>query len=104
MPPDHSQSSERRQANLTVMLTVLALAIFLLVLIFLSGGFFLYVVAACLGLAAWCAVHYVLWGRAMTQSVAGEREEELLRRQAAEPWDETPYPGYRDHPNGIRRP
>jgi hypothetical protein len=86
---------------LGLFLTVMALGFFLLILILISGGFFLYVVAAALGLVGLCAFHYVLWGRAMSHAVAGEREEEQLRQRAAEDWQDAPYPG---NANGIRRP
>jgi hypothetical protein len=80
----------------------MAVAFLVLVLIFITGGYFLYVLAACVGLALLCAFHYVLWGRALTEAVAGEREEELLRQRAeAEDWDE---PGEPTQPDQIRRP
>jgi hypothetical protein len=101
MPPADVQGQPSRGPLLGLFLTILALMFFVLVLIFISGGFFLYVVAACLGLVAWCGFHYVLWGRAMSHSVAGEREEELLRQRAAEDWDEVPRASRAD---GIRRP
>jgi hypothetical protein len=84
------------------MLTAIGVAFLVLVLIFITGGYFLYVLAACVGIALLCAFHYVLWGKALTQAVAGEREEELLRRQAEmEDWDEPADPM---HPDSIRRP
>jgi polyferredoxin len=88
-----------RGSALGMMLTVLAVGFFILVLIFISGGFFLYVVQIAAGIFLFTLFHYVLWGRAMSQSVAGEREEEQLRQRAAEPED---WPV--DHPHGIRRP
>jgi hypothetical protein len=88
-----------RGSALGMMLTVLAVGFFILVLIFISGGFFLYVVQIAAGIFLFALFHYVLWGRAMSQSVAGEREEERLRQRAAEPED---WPV--EHPHGIRRP
>jgi hypothetical protein len=85
-----------------MMLTVLGLAFFVVFLIFISGGFFMYVVAAVGGLLLLCGFHYVLWGRALTHAVAGEREEELLRQRAQdESWDPL---GGAPPPDGIRRP
>jgi hypothetical protein len=101
MPPADQQQPHDRGPFLGLLLTALALVFFVLVLIFISGGFFLYVVLACLAMLALCGFHYVLWGRAMTHAVAGEREEELLRQRAAEDWEDPPYPNY---PGGIRRP
>jgi hypothetical protein len=101
MPPVDVERPHDRGPFLGLLLTVLALVFFVLVLIFISGGFFLYVVLACLAMVALCGFHYVLWGRALTHAVAGEREEELLRQRAAEDWEGSPYP---PNPDGIRRP
>jgi hypothetical protein len=88
-----------RGTALGMMLTVLAVGFFILVLIFISGGFFLYVVQITAGIFLVTLFHWALWGRAMSQAVAGEREEERLRQRAAEPED---WPV--EHPHGIRRP
>jgi hypothetical protein len=55
----------------------------LLVLILISGGFFLWVVLFGGGILMLGLFHYVLWGRAFSQATAGEREEEQLRQRAA---------------------
>jgi hypothetical protein len=89
-----------RGSALGMMLSALGLAFFLMVLIFISGGFFFYVVLITACVFAVSLLHYAVWGRAMSRSVAGEREEELLR-QRAEGEDDGPAP---DHPHGIRRP
>ena len=87
----------RRQTFLTVFLALLLGAFALLVLILVSGGFFLYVIYLALAIAGIAMIHYVLWGRALSREVAGEREEEQLRQRAeAEDW---PLPG----PNSFRR-
>ncbi len=88
-----------RASALGMMLTVMAVGFFVLVLILISGGFFLYMVQITAGIFLLALFHYVVWGRAMSQSVAGEREEERLRQRAAEPegWPT-------EHPYGIRRP
>jgi hypothetical protein len=79
----------RRQTFLSIILTLLAAAFFLLVLILISGGFFFYVLEVALGVAAFIGLHYLLWGRALSMQVAGEREEEQLReRAAATEWPE----------------
>jgi CHASE2 domain-containing sensor protein len=97
MYPDDPKP-RNRGSTLGMMLTALAVGFFLLVLIFISGGFFLYVVQITAGIFLLALFHYVVWGRAMSQSVAGEREEERLRQRAAEPED---WPV--EHPHGIRR-
>jgi hypothetical protein len=99
MHPDNLPSPRDRGTYLGMMLTVLALGFFVLVLIFISGGFFLYVVEITAGIFLVSLVHWAVWGRALSQSVAGEREEEQLRQRAAEPedWQD-------EHVHGIRRP
>jgi Na+-transporting methylmalonyl-CoA/oxaloacetate decarboxylase gamma subunit len=78
----NEQSPRNRGSALGMMLTVLAVGFFLLV-----------------GVCLVTLFHYVLWGRTLSQSVAGEREEEQLRQRAAAPED---WPA--EHPHGIRRP
>jgi hypothetical protein len=90
-----------RGAFLGLLLTGVGLTFCILVLIFISGGFFLYVVLITAAIFAVSLLHYVVWGRALSQSMAGEREEEILRRRAAEgPDDDGPPPDRQ----GIRRP
>jgi hypothetical protein len=102
MRPEDLQRPHPRGHFLGMALMLIVVMFLLLVLIFISFGYFLYVIEACLGVAALCAFHYVLWGRAMTQAVSGEREEEILRQRAeADDWDEASSPINRD---GIRRP
>jgi hypothetical protein len=69
----------------------------LAVLILVSGGFFLYVIYLALAIAGIAVFHYLLWGRALSRQVAGEREEEQLRERAAA--DDWPLPG----PDSFRR-
>ena len=92
-----SPQQQNRQTFLTVFLTVLALLFFLVVLIFISGGFFLYVVLFAGAILMISLLHWFLWGRSFSEQVAGEREEEQLR-QRAQAEDSTPH-----HPQGIRR-
>ena len=94
---DHEPRPPRRQTFLTVFLALLLGAFALLVLILVSGGFFLYVIYLALAVAGLALIHYVLWGRAMSRSVAGEREEEQLRQRAAA--DDWPLPDQ----NSFRR-
>jgi hypothetical protein len=102
MQPAGLQRPSNRGPFLGMMLSILALAFFVVFLVLISGGFFMYVVAAVGALVLLCGFHYVLWGRALTHAVAGEREEELLRQRAQdETWD--PLNGS-SPPHGIRRP
>jgi hypothetical protein len=82
-----NQPQQNRQAFLSIFLTALAVLFFMVVLIFLTGGFFLYVLEFSGAVVLLGLLHYVLWGRAFSQEVAGEREEEQLRQRAqAEEW------------------
>jgi Flp pilus assembly protein TadB len=70
---------------------------FLLFLILLTGGFFLYVILAVVLIGLVGLVHYLLWGQALTQEVAAERaNEEAKARLEAEQLSV-------QHPYGIRK-
>jgi fatty acid desaturase len=84
MAHDYSSGQQHRHAFLSVFLTLLVLGFVLLFLIFISGGFFLYVVLFGGGILMLGFFHYLLWGRAFSEATAGEREEEQLRQRAAE--------------------
>jgi hypothetical protein len=84
MDHNYPQQQQHRHALLSVFLTFMALVFFLIVLIFISGGFFLYVMLFGGAILMVAMMHYVLWGRAFSEEVAGEREEEQLRQRAAE--------------------
>jgi hypothetical protein len=74
--------SESRQNFLALFLATIGGGFFLFVLILLTGGLFLYVLLV-VGLMALLGLfHYVAWGKMMSEEVAGEREEELLRQRA----------------------
>ena len=94
---DDNPRPPRRQTFLTVFLALLLGTFALLVLILVSGGIFLYVIYLALAIAGIALIHYVLWGRALSREVAGEREEEQLRQRAAA--DDWPLPG----PDSFRR-
>jgi hypothetical protein len=79
--PD-DRASSGRESFLALMLAALAGGGFLLFLILVSGGFFFYVLCAVLAVFCLGFVNYLLWGRAMTREVAGEREDmELEERE-----------------------
>src|SRR5262249_22814921 len=98
------ESSPDRGHVLGLMLGGVAAAIVVLVLIFLTGGFLVYCVLAIAGFALVATVHYLLWAKALEESVAGEREEERLRRRAEARDDDWDVPEARPDPRGIRRP
>lgn len=75
-----------RQSMLPVMLSLVTLGGFLLFLILVSGGFFLYVLAGVFGIFAFGVVHYLTWGLAMHQQTEGDREEERLREEVEDRW------------------
>jgi hypothetical protein len=75
---------QRRATFVGYLLTLLLGAAILLFLIFVTGGFFLNIMAALAIIGAVGYVHYLLWGHSLTQAVAGEREEE----EARERWEE----------------
>ncbi len=84
MDHNYSPRQQQRHALLTVFLTVLTLIFFGFVLIVISNGLILSVVLLGGGMFLLGMLHYVLWGRAFSQEVAGEREEEQLRQRAAD--------------------
>jgi len=93
---DDYPRQQRRQNFLAVFLAGLFLMFFLVLLIFLTNGLFLYVLLLAAAIAAVALFHYVLWGRSLSQQVAGEREEEQLRQRAqAEDWPLPDTTGFR---------
>jgi hypothetical protein len=71
---------------LPVLLAGIASLFILLVLILLTGGFVFWIVLCVASAAGLASLHWILWGRLLTQLTAGEREEEQLleRARAAE--------------------
>lgn len=51
---------------------------FLLVLA--TGGFFLYIIAAVVGIVGFGMIHYYLWGRAMMQEVEKAKAEQAYQK------------------------
>jgi hypothetical protein len=82
----------RRQSFLTVFFAAFVLIGLLLVFTILTGGFLLYILAVVAVAGAVGAVHYLLWGRALSERTAGEREEMEMEDRAAEELDETRRP------------
>jgi hypothetical protein len=87
MDRDPEQHTRRRETFLTIFFAVLAGGGFLLFLVLVTGGFFLYPLLIGGGIAAVGGLHYLLWGRSLSEQTAGEREEaEFRARMEAEPW------------------
>jgi hypothetical protein len=99
---DHSQADREHRANVLGMgLTAMVVMFLVVVLIFLTGGYFLYCVLILAGIVLLSTFHYALWGRAMSEEVAPQREEERLRQKAtSEEWS---LPSGNDG-RGIRKP
>jgi hypothetical protein len=81
---DHDLYQRNRQTFLTVFLGTIVLFGLLLVFTILTGGFLLYVLAVVGAAGLFAAMHYFLWGRALTEATAGEREEMEAQDRAAQ--------------------
>jgi hypothetical protein len=64
---------------LTISLVVILGGAFLFFLNLVSLGIFAYVIAAIIGIAVIGFLHYAVWGYALSQQVAGEREEQRIK-------------------------
>jgi hypothetical protein len=80
---DPEQRSSPRQYFLGTLLALLAASGFCVFLVAITGGFFLYVLAAVLAIGAFACAHYLLWGRSLTHQVESEAEE---REARADDW------------------
>ncbi len=80
MEPQNDASRKGRETFLSLLLAFLFGAGFLAVLNFITFGVIFHVLVAVGGIALVGLLHYLLWGQALSQDVAGEREEEELRR------------------------
>ena len=74
-------------------------AFFAVLLIVATGGWAVYAIWIAGAIFLFGAIHYLLWGRAMLQQTAGDREEDELRQRLEELDEEPPGPGS----NGITR-
>ena len=68
-----------RETLLTFSLVAILGAAFVFFLNFVTLGIFSYVIAAIVGIAAVGFIHYAIWGYALSQQVAGEREEQRIK-------------------------
>ena len=71
-----------RETFLTLSLTVLFAGGFMAILNFLTFGVLTHVIAVAIVIGVVGTFHYVLWGQALSQEVAAERQEEELHSAA----------------------
>jgi hypothetical protein len=79
---DPRDPAARRSHFLPIILATMGLFFFLLVLVLLTGGFMFYIVLCVMAAVAFGSLHWLLWGKLLTDLTAGEREEERLLQRA----------------------
>ena len=84
---NEERESRGRSTFVAVVLTLFFGGGIVIFLIFITGGFILDVLLIVGGVVALGLLHYFLWGRGLERSVAGEREELELQREA-EDWED----------------
>ncbi len=86
--PDRPGRNKGRETILTLSLVAILGGAFIFFLNLISLGIFFWVIVVMIGIAGVGFLHYVVWGHALSQQVAGEREEqrikELLEKESAE--------------------
>jgi hypothetical protein len=92
---DPQDPTTRRSHFLPILLASMGLFFFLLVLVLLTGGFFFYIVLCVTVAFAVGSLHWLLWGKLLTDLTAGEREEEQLLQRARGEEQEPNYRVYR---------
>lgn len=86
---DELLARRRREKVLVISFGFLVVAGLLVAFTILTAGFLLYVLVVAGAVALFGVFHYLLWGWAMSEDVAGEREElEAQERAERELWDE----------------
>src|SRR5712692_1840236 len=94
MDQNNTSGKKGRETLLTFSLVAILGGAFLFFLNLVSLGIFAYVIAAIVGIAAIGFLHYAIWGYALSQQVAGEREEQRLKDLLeADPDEGDPMPG-----------
>jgi hypothetical protein len=88
-----------RSLSLGFVLPLAALLLAVPALIYLTGGFFGYLLLVVGGMVVLGMIHWVLWGRALTEEVAAERAQQLLEEEEREEEEEWPI----SDPYGIRK-
>ena len=82
MEPGDGDERQRRGACLSILLTGAAVSVLLMIVVLATGGWAMYVVWIAAAIFSFGLIHYLLWGRWMLRSTAGEREEEEVRQKA----------------------
>jgi hypothetical protein len=90
---DEPRVSAARNTFLAVVLSLLVGGVGFVFLIVITGGFFFYVLAVMVGFGLFAYLHYLLWGRSLSQDVRGEAGAEPVEGEPGEwPLDEPPGP------------
>jgi hypothetical protein len=87
---DYDDPPPLRESRLTLMLITLVVVFTVAFLALITGGWIFWLVLVAAGMAGFAAVHYLLWGKLLSDETAGEREEEELRRRATEREEDLP--------------
>jgi predicted tellurium resistance membrane protein TerC len=80
-PTEQTRHQQNRATFLGLVLTFLFGGFLFLFLVVVTGGFFLYVLGAVVGITMVGYLHYLLWGHSLMRETAGEREEEEARER-----------------------
>jgi hypothetical protein len=98
MDPDTpSPRSRGRETLINIMLALVLGGSFIFFLNLVTFGIVLHVITVLVSIALIGYVHYVLWGQALSDQVAGEREEQRIKDQLeAMRDDDEPFPHGRD--------
>lgn len=97
MAPYDDRVHQQRASFLSALLSLLTMAFILCFFFLICGGLSLYILAVLAGVSLVGLVHYLLWGRAMNITTAGEREEEEVWARVEEGlWP--PEDRFRQHP------
>lgn len=91
------QDRQRRESVLVVFFTTFVILAAVFVVMLLTGPLFIYIIMTVLVLGGLIGLNYILWGRSMERSTAGEREEAELRERLEAPEWEEPHPRGRYH-------
>ncbi len=101
MNPDAQQQAQR-SALVTTMLTLMGGSVFLFFLFLACGGLWIYVLLVVAGMAAFGGLQYLLWGRAMSATVAresaaeaAETDDDIPDRAEAKDWTDEERSWYR---------
>lgn len=86
---DHETTNPRRgrETALTLMLVLVLGGTIVFFLNLITFGLMTYVLLAVLIMGVVASLHYLLWGQALTQETAGEREEMEIKEKLEMPED-----------------